>query len=79
MTANLPKRDFLGWDAPALDTTVAWLARDWEGGGSLDLSDHLVIVPTRQAGRRLREGLARHAATRGGDGAQSPRHVMRPR
>lgn len=57
------QRLFLGWDAPVLETTVAYLSREWEGGGSLDLSDHLVVVPTRQAGRRLREALARHAAT----------------
>ena len=76
MTTKLPTRDFLGWDAPVLDTTVAWLARDWEGGGSLDLSDHLVVVPTRQAGRRLREGLARHAAAR--EAAVLPPLVVTP-
>jgi ATP-dependent helicase/nuclease subunit B len=65
MTTTPPTRIFLGWNAPVLDTTVTWLAREWEGGGPLDLSGHLVVVPTRQAGRRLREGLARHAATRG--------------
>ncbi len=56
-------RHFLGWDRPVLETTVAFLSQGWNGGGSLDLSDHLVVVPTRQAGRRLREALARHAAT----------------
>lgn len=44
---------------------AAWLAGAWEGGAPLDLSDQLVIVPTRQSGRRLREALAAHAATRG--------------
>jgi ATP-dependent helicase/nuclease subunit B len=58
-----PNRHFLGWDAPVLESTVAFLARDWSGEGLLDLSDQVVVVPTRQAGRRLREGLARHAAT----------------
>ncbi|MDP4584720.1 MAG: PD-(D/E)XK nuclease family protein [Verrucomicrobiales bacterium] len=55
-------RHFTGWDVPFLASTVASLARDWDGSGSLDLSDHLVLVPTRHAGRRLREALAVHAA-----------------
>lgn len=76
MSGMQPTRHFLGWDAPVLDTTVAWLARHWEGGRSLDLSDHLVVVPTRQAGRRLREGLARHAATR--EAAVLPPLVVTP-
>ncbi len=57
-------RHFAGWDKPVLTTTVAFLARGWDGNGPLDLSDRLVIVPTRHAGRRLREALAQHAATR---------------
>ena len=69
-------RIFLGWNAPVLDTMVAWLARDWEGSGPLDLSDHLVVVHTRQAGRRLREGLARHAASR--EAAVLPPLVVTP-
>ncbi|AKJ65583.1 PD-(D/E)XK nuclease family protein [Kiritimatiella glycovorans] len=35
------------------------------GSGPLDLRDRLLIVPTRHAGRRLREELARRAAARG--------------
>jgi ATP-dependent helicase/nuclease subunit B len=71
-----PKRHFLGWEAPVLETAVSFLARDWSGGGLLDLSDHLVVVPTRQAGRRLREALARHAAT--GEAAVLPPLVVTP-
>jgi len=41
------------------------LVADWTGDGPLNLSGVLVVVPTRQAGRRLREGLAAHAHTRG--------------
>jgi len=41
------------------------LAADWTGQGPLDLSSLLVIVPTRQSGRRLREALAAHAHTLG--------------
>ncbi|HWA86010.1 MAG TPA: PD-(D/E)XK nuclease family protein [Opitutus sp.] len=58
-------RHFLPWDRPLVPQAVAWLAREWHGAGPLDLGDTLVIVPTRQAGRRLREALAEHAATRG--------------
>lgn len=58
------RRHFLPWDRPLLPQAVAWLATGWNGEGPLDLSDTLVVVPTRQSGRRLREALARHAATR---------------
>lgn len=55
-------RHFLTWDRPLLPQAVEFLAGDWAGGGPLDLSAVLVVVPTRQAGRRLREALAVHAA-----------------
>ena len=58
-------RHFLPWAAPLLPQAVAWLTRDWTGDGALNLSHWLVVVPTRQAGRRLREALAEHAAARG--------------
>lgn len=54
---------FLPWDRPLLPQAVTFLAGDWAGGGPLDLSGLLVVVPTRQAGRRLREALAVHAAS----------------
>ncbi|MSU23232.1 MAG: PD-(D/E)XK nuclease family protein [Opitutus sp.] len=57
------RRHFLPWDRPLLPQAVAWLAGPWAGGGPLNLSDTLVVVSTRQAGRRLREALAVHAAT----------------
>ncbi|QYM79560.1 PD-(D/E)XK nuclease family protein [Horticoccus luteus] len=59
------RRHFLAWDRPLLAQAVDWLARDWAGAGPLDLSSTLVVVPTRQSGRRLREALAVHAAARG--------------
>lgn len=40
---------------------VDFLAGSWRGPAALDLSAVLVIVPTRQSGRRLREALAEHA------------------
>lgn len=48
-----------------LPQAVAFLAGDWRGAGPLDLSRVLVIVPTRQSGRRLREALAAWAGARG--------------
>ena len=55
-------RCFLGWDAPLVQGVVAHLTAGWAGAGALDLSDALIVVPTRNAGRRLREALAVHAA-----------------
>lgn len=47
-----------------LPQAVAWLAVGWRGDGPLDLSRVLVVVPTRQSGRRLREALAEYAGVR---------------
>ncbi|WP_044891529.1 PD-(D/E)XK nuclease family protein [Opitutus terrae] len=69
-------RRFLSWDAPLLPQAVALLAEGWTGDGPLDLSDLLVIVPTRQSGRRLREALAEHAARK--QAAVFPPKVMLP-
>jgi ATP-dependent helicase/nuclease subunit B len=55
---------------------MAWLAGGWEGNGPLDLSALLVIVPTQQSGRRLREALAGQAAARGQ--AAFPPRVLTP-
>jgi ATP-dependent helicase/nuclease subunit B len=54
-------RHFLGWDKPLLTAAVDFLCRDWQGG-LLDLSHLAVVVPTRNASRRLRESLAIRAA-----------------
>ncbi|HPA77738.1 MAG TPA: PD-(D/E)XK nuclease family protein [Kiritimatiellia bacterium] len=55
---------FCGRKRPALDLAADFLLRDWKSG-PIDLRDALVIVPTRNAGRRLRERLALLAAERG--------------
>ena len=60
-----PRLHLLPWDQPLLPRAVAWLAAGWPGGSPLDLSSLLVVVPTRQSGRRLREALAAFAAERG--------------
>ena len=52
---------FLGWHRPLLELATEHLARDWESG-PLDLSRLVLIVPTRNASRRLRECLAIHAS-----------------
>lgn len=59
------RRHFLPWGQPLVPQLAAWLADGWTGAESLDLTGTLAIVPTRQAGRRLREELARIAAGRG--------------
>ncbi len=63
--AETLRRHFLAWDRPWLPQAAAWLAQGWDGNGALDLSGVLAIVSTQQAGRRLREALAGHAAARG--------------
>jgi ATP-dependent helicase/nuclease subunit B len=59
------RRHFIPWDRPLLPQAVAVLAGEWKGDGPLDLSTLLVVVPTQQSGRRLREALAEYAAARG--------------
>ncbi|MCC6414320.1 MAG: PD-(D/E)XK nuclease family protein [Opitutaceae bacterium] len=59
------RRRFLPWDRPLLPQAVGALTENWSGEGPLDLADVFVLVPTQQAGRRLREALATHAAERG--------------
>jgi len=53
-------RKFLNWNTPVVDAVTQYLSAD-HTKGPLDLSDTLIIVPTGQAGRRLREHLAERA------------------
>lgn len=76
LPASKIRRHFLTWERPLLPQAVAWLAAGWTGAGPLDLADRLILVPTRQAGRRLREALAVHAA--GHSQAVFSPHVMLP-
>lgn len=49
-----------GWESSVLDQAVAFLTRKWQPeAGALDLAETLIIVPTSEAGRRLKEALAR--------------------
>ena len=70
-----PTRHFLGWDQPLADAVARHLAGEWTEG-LLDLSGLLIVTPTRQSGRRLREALATLAAS--GGGAVYPPQVVTP-
>lgn len=56
-----PTRNFLDWNEAILPHVTRRLLPDTIAP-PVDLSDTLVVVPTRQAGRRLREALARACA-----------------
>lgn len=56
MLAAMVEREFLGWDRPFLTQAVAWLLERRD-----ELPGMLVVVPTAQSGRRLREALAEAA------------------
>jgi ATP-dependent helicase/nuclease subunit B len=58
------RRLFAGWDRPVLTVAVDWLCQGWTHG-PLELHDLLVMVPTAQSARRLREALAARAAQAG--------------
>jgi ATP-dependent helicase/nuclease subunit B len=64
LTLLSPSLSLIPWNEPLPRAGAAWLAEslNWAGNGPLDLKDYLVIVPTRQSGRRLREALATLAA-----------------
>lgn len=64
-SATNVRRHFLSWQQPLLPQAVVFLAGAWPGDRPLDLGRILVVVPTRQAGRRLREALAEYASARG--------------
>ncbi len=64
------QRVFLGWERPLLQAAVDWVCEGWSGG-PLDLGALLAVVPTAQAGRRLRAALAERAAA-SGSGVLSP-------
>ncbi|SVB37416.1 uncharacterized protein METZ01_LOCUS190270, partial [marine metagenome] len=60
-----PETSHLTWDKPLLTSATEWLLGD-EPGATADLSETLLLLPTQQAGRRLREALATEMAKRGG-------------
>ena len=56
------ERKFLGWDRHVVSLAVEQLTLQWKPSTVLDLSNLLIVVPTKQSGRRLREGIARFAS-----------------
>ncbi len=73
------RRHFRPWDQPLLPQVVKFLSGDWPGTGStLDLSAVLVVVPTKQAGRRLQEGAGRACRRTRNQGAVFPPRVLTP-
>ncbi len=76
---DLPNVRFvpLSWSQPLPASAADWLIAQagWNGQGPLDLGAWLVVVPTRRAGRRLREALAERAAAQN-QAAFAPRVVL---
>ncbi|CAN5912350.1 PD-(D/E)XK nuclease family protein [soil metagenome] len=66
---------FWDWNEPVLRKAVAELMDGWSGG-ELDLSDKVVLVPTAETGKRLREALALAVAEK--DGAVTAPYVWHP-
>ena len=60
----MPRRIFLTWSQPLLPAVVDHLCAEWKDG-ALDLSHLVAVVPTAEAGRRVKEALALRAAARG--------------
>ena len=52
-----PKKTYFPWGRPLLSSATEWLLADSDER-LVDLSDGLLLLPTQQAGRRLREALA---------------------
>ncbi len=63
-----PNIVFLGWDKPWTDLIAGWL-----GGEPDRLRRRLVVVPTRESGRRLRERLVNKTARNGNGAILGPR------
>ena len=61
----MPRRHFLNWSTPLLPALTDWLLDLPPGPAAPDLSWTVVIVPTAEAGRRLRESLAIKAGKSG--------------
>jgi ATP-dependent helicase/nuclease subunit B len=69
----MPERVFLGWDRPLLGLLTGWLL-----ARAGDLSRLLVVVPTAQAGRLLRQSLAEAGGALLAPRVVTPEHFFRP-
>src|SRR5689334_13545520 len=52
------RREFLGWEKPALPEAARRLAARYRFGHLLDLNRVIIVVPGQRAGRRMQELLA---------------------
>src|SRR5436190_5833880 len=71
----MPRRFFLSWSQPVLSGVVDHFTRDWSSG-ALDLRKTVAVVPTMEAGRKLKEALALKAEERGA--AIRPPYILTP-
>ncbi len=71
------ERVFLGWDRPLAYLVANQICKLPVSISPIDLSKEIIVVPTRQAGRRLRQSLAEHCAEYD-TGLLSPRVVVPP-
>jgi ATP-dependent helicase/nuclease subunit B len=74
-------RHFLGWDAPVVEKVRDYLVPA-PPAGPVDLRGTLVVVPTRQSQRRLREALTLYCARHGtyllAPTLRTPPHLLMP-
>jgi hypothetical protein len=61
----MPPRVFLDWTHPLLPALTAWLLAQSTLPGAPDLAHVVVVLPTSESGRRLRESLALAAGDTG--------------
>jgi len=55
------RREYLGWDRPALGEAARRIGEKYGDRRTLDLGNLIIVVPGQRAGRRLQELLAFHA------------------
>src|SRR5262245_58210001 len=60
-----PRRLFFDWSSPLAPQHVRWLLQQANAGACPDLSAWSVLVPTAEAGRRLRGALLRVSSRAG--------------
>ncbi len=75
-----PKQIFLDWRRPVVDLAAEYLLSQvkTDAVSWIDLSNLLVVVPTRNAGRRLREALALAVEKSGGGAGLLPPQLRVP-
>lgn len=59
------KQTFLGWEKSLLEKSAHYLSQETSTGQMLDLSDDVVVIPTKNGARRLREKIATILAEEG--------------